>query len=223
MKIFSFLLNRINERKQKVNWDIRWRDLNKHNFTSISKSFPDNINIENIVSVGNGTYGYLNVRWFWDNQEHLSIGNFCSIAEGVMFLTGGNHNLDTLSSFPFNHYYDTGFPNEAPTKGPIVIEDDVWIGLNSIVLSGVTIGQGAVIGAGSVVAKDVPPYAIYVGNSVIKYRFSDETIDKLLKFDFSKLSTKEINENSQILMKKIDDSFFETEFYKSHLKDLKKF
>ena len=103
-------------------------------------------------------------------------------------------------------------------KGPIIVGDDVWIGLNSIILSGVTIGQGAVIGARSVVAKDVPPYAVYVGNKVVKYRFNDDIIQKLLKFDYSKLTDEDIKENRELLNKEIDESFFETNFYKNHLK-----
>ena len=154
-------------------------------------AFPETHNILDVVSVGRGTYGNIDVRWFWGKDERLSIGNYCSIAEGVLFLTGGNHHLDRLSSYPFSHYYHIG-EHTAPTKEPIVVKDDVWIGQNALVLSGVTIGQGAVIGAGSVVAKDVPPYAFYVGNKVVKYRFDEATIIKLLAFDFSILQEDEI-------------------------------
>ena len=220
MSVVSLLKNKLNERKQKAEWDKKWRELNKHNFTDIANRFPKNINIKDIVTVGNGTYGYLNIRYFWDKQEHLSIGNYCSIAEGVLFLTGGNHPLDTLSSYPFDTSYNTGVKYSTPTKGAIVVEDDVWIGINAIILSGVTIGQGAVIGAGSVVAKDVPPYAIYAGNRVVKYRFSDEIINKLLSFDYSKLTEQDIIEYHELLKTKIDESFFETDFYKNHKKDM---
>ena len=220
MSIFNSVKTKICERSKRAEWDREWRALNKHNFTYLSNSFPDDIEIKDIVSVGNGTYGYLNVRWFWNNQERLRIGHYCSIAEGVLFLTGGNHTMDTLSSYPFNHYYDTGISHIAPTKGAIVVEDDVWIGLNAIILSGVTIGQGAVIGAGSVVAKDVPPYAVYAGNKVVKYRFSEDIIEKLLLFDYSKLTSDEIIKNGELLRTKIDNSFFESEFYKSHKKEI---
>ena len=128
--------------------------------------------------------------------------------------------MKTLSSYPFDNYY-TNYSHVAPTKGPIIVGDDVWIGLNSIILSGVTIGQGAVIGARSVVAKDVPPYAVYAGNKVVKYRFNDDIIQKLLKFDYSKLTEltdEDIKRNRELLNKEIDESFFETEFYKNHLK-----
>ena len=222
MSIFKAIKNKLDENNKRNIWNNKWRELNKHNYTYLSNSFPDNVNIEDIISVGNGTYGYLDVRWFWNNQEQLRIGHYCSIAEGVLFLTGGNHTMDTLSSYPFNHYYDTGISHIAPSKGAIVVEDDVWIGLNSIILSGVTIGQGAVIGAGSVVAKDVPPYAVYVGNKVVKYRFSEEIIEKLLMFDFSKLTSNEIKKHGEILGEKIDYNFFESDFYKSHIKETTK-
>ena len=84
---------------------------------------------------------------------------------------------------------------ESETKGDIIIEDDVWIGYGCTILSGVKIGQGAVIGTRSVVAKDIPPYAIYAGNKIIKYRFSNKVIEKLLKIDFSKINEKCIREN----------------------------
>ena len=72
-----------------------------------------------------------------------------------------------------------------PRKVDIVVEDDVWIGYGALVLSGVTIGQGSIIGARSIVTKNVPPYSIYVGNRVIGKRFPDEIIDKLISIDFS--------------------------------------
>ena len=120
--------------------------------------------------------------------EFLNIGSFCSIADEVHFFTGGNHNYKNLMSYPFKNILSRNAIQEATTKGAIVIEDDVWIGYGTIILSGVKIGKGAVIGAGSVVAKDVPPYAVYAGNKVIKYRFGEEIIDRLLNIDFNKIS-----------------------------------
>ena len=79
---------------------------------------------------------------------------------------------------------------------PIKIENDVWIGIQSLILDGVTIGDGAVIGARTVVTKDVPPYAIVVGSParIIKYRFNEEVIQRLLEIKWWNLSDEEINE-----------------------------
>jgi len=82
-----------------------------------------------------------------------------------------------------------GHPNEARTKGEIVVSDDVWIGHGATILSGVEIGQGAIVGARSVVTRDVPPYAIVCGNParIAKYRFEGPVIEKLKMIDFSKI------------------------------------
>ena len=74
-----------------------------------------------------------------------------------------------------------------PRKVDIIVEDDVWIGYGALILSGVTIGQGSIIGARSIVTKDVPPYSIYAGNKVIRKRFPDEIIQKLSTIDFEKI------------------------------------
>lgn len=163
----------------------KWRKLNSHNFTTAKNAF----NIK-LVKIGVGTYGELNIRHFGNEaEEYVEIGNYCSIAPEVIFITGGEHKLNYISSYPFK----TKIVNndiEAFSKGPILIEDDVWIGYGSKILSGVKIGQGAVVGAGSVVTKDVPPYAIVGGTPahIIKYRFNDSLIQELLKIDYSKMS-----------------------------------
>lgn len=166
------------------------------------------------IEVGRKTYGSINAYGFGNCDEQLKIGNFCSIAENVYFLLGGEHRYDTLSTFPFKNKYFGKL--EARSKGKIVIEDDVWIGFNCIIMSGVHIGQGAIISAGTIVSEDVPPYAIYTTKRIIKYRFSKEIIQKLLKFNYASVSDKEIIENIDILTKEIDNSFFETELYKNH-------
>ena len=81
---------------------------------------------------------------------------------------------------------------------------DVWIGYGATICSGVHIGRGAIIGAGTVVAKDVPPYAIFANGKIIKYRFEDEIIEKLKKVDYTKLSKEKIQEKMDILYQDID-------------------
>lgn len=102
--------------------------------------------------------------------------------------------------------YGKGSGKGADTKGAIIVEDDVWIGHHALILSGVTLGQGCIIAAGSIVAKNVPAYAIYVNDKVIKYRFSENVILKLKRFSFdmnneklelfSKYYRMEINDNN---------------------------
>lgn len=213
VKIFKYGIKYLKGNLDVFKFKQHWRNNNAHNYTCKANKFPD------VVKVGNQTYGNVNVQYFGNEKEYLKIGHYCSIADDVVFLTGGNHILSAFSTFPFDAYYNTGRSYQAPTKGSIIVGDDVWIGYRSTILSGVTIGQGAVIGACSVVTKDVPPYAIFVGNKVIKYRYPQNIIDKMVKFDFSKLTPDDITKNSYLLDKDVDESFFETDFYKNHLKE----
>ena len=115
----------------------------------------------------------------------LRIGAFCSIANGVKIYLGGEHRTDWVTTFPFCILWESGHTLEGhpKTKGDVVIGNDVWLGAESVILSGVTIGDGAAIGARAVVTGNVPPYAIVAGNParIVKNRFDDETISRLSK------------------------------------------
>lgn len=122
------------------------------------------------------------------NGDKLKIGKFCSIACGAKFLfTSGNHTLRSLSTYTFPIFYeewglDTKNIRDAwDNKGDIVVGNDVWIGYEAVILSGVTIGDGAIIGSRAVVTKDVPPYTIVGGvpARAIRKRFDEDTIAKL--------------------------------------------
>ena len=116
--------------------------------------------------------------------DKLIIGKFCAIAKGVEFImNGANHRLDSVTTYPFfimGHGWEKSAPKreELPLKGDTVIGNDVWIGQNVTVLPGIHVGDGAIIGANSVVSKDVPPYAVVGGNPIklIRKRLDDETI-----------------------------------------------
>ena len=138
------------------------------------------------------------------NGDRLKIGKFCSIACGAKFLfNSANHALGSLSTYTFPIFYEEwGLDRRSvadawDNKGDIVVGNDVWIGYEAVILSGVTIGDGAVIGARAVVTKDVPPYAVVGGvpAKVIKYRFPPEMIEQLLKVDYSKLSGDMVREH----------------------------
>lgn len=171
-----------------------WRKNNAHNNTYLNSLFDFKK-----VKVGNYTYGPLNIMCWDDKKEHLSIGSFCSVASGVVFILGGNHNMSSISTFPFRHFL-YGDSSEAITKGEIIIEDDVWIGTNSIVLSGVTIGQGSVVAAGSVVTKSFPPYSVIGGNpaKLIKKRLSDDMINEAVLLNYQKVDKDFILANNSI-------------------------
>lgn len=164
----------------------KWRRQNKHNLTTAKNCFN-----ARWVTVGNGTYGELDIRHFGNPDERVVIGNYCSIGPECVFMTGGEHRYDGLSTYPFRMKLGLT-ENESITRGPIILEDDVWLGFRSTIMSGVTIGKGAVVAAGAVVTKDVPPYAIVGGvpAKVIKYRFSDAVIAEVEKLDFSTLTAK---------------------------------
>lgn len=173
----------------------KWRRLNRHNRTTVHRLFD-----ARKVSVGRETYGALNVYDYSDKKEKLVIGNYVSIAGDVKFILGGNHAMDGITTFPIERFFYDGI-DEAWSKGPIIIEDDVWIGMNAIILSGVHIGQGAVIAAGSVVTKDVDSYAVVGGNpaKVLKYRFDEPVRDKMQSIKFDLIDEKFIMENKSIL------------------------
>nr|WP_308505650.1 CatB-related O-acetyltransferase [uncultured Agathobaculum sp.] len=124
------------------------------------------------------------------NRDRLVIGKFCSIACGARFLfTSANHNLRSLSTYPFPLFFEEWGLDKADVtdawdnRGDIVVGNDVWIGYEAVILSGVTIGDGAIIGTRAVVTKDVPPYTIIGGVPArpIRKRFDDRTIAVLLR------------------------------------------
>lgn len=137
--------------------------------------------------------------------DKLIIGKFCAIASGAKFImNGGNHRLDDFASYPFSifgHGWEKAMPNSWPYKGDTIIGNDVWIGYEAVILPGVKIGDGAVIGAKAVVAKDVAPYTIVGGNPAqqIRKRFDDDVIETLLAIKWWDWDIKKITENLPIL------------------------
>lgn len=127
------------------------------------------------------------------NGDRLRIGRFCSIACGAKFLfTSANHSLTSLSTYPFPLFYEEwGLPWHQLTqawdkRGDIVVGNDVWIGYEAVILSGVTIGDGAIVAARAVVTQDVPPYTIVGGVPArpLRTRYDQATIDRLLRLQW---------------------------------------
>ena len=138
--------------------------------------------------------------------DRLIIGKFCQIAAGVEFvMNGANHQMNAVSTYPF--YTLEGWdaeppsPADLPLKGDTVVGCDVWIGQNAVILPGVHIGDGAIIGANSVVGSNVEPYTVVAGNParILRKRFDDELIGLLLNFRWWDRSVEEINDLIPIL------------------------
>lgn len=138
------------------------------------------------LTVGRHSYHRPRVRWYYGDYTTVRVGSFCSISEDVVVLLGGGHPINWVSSFPLRARfglpgaYEDGSPR---SNGDVSIGSDVYIGREARILSGVSIGDGAVIGAHSVVAKDVRPYAVVVGNPAreIRRRFPDGQVERLLR------------------------------------------
>ena len=168
------------------------------------------------ISVGEYTYyddfetvdNFLRqVRYLFDfTGDHLRIGKFCMIASGVEFiLNGANHLTSAVSAYPFavfGHDWQSAMAGKAyPTKGDTVIGNDVWLGYRAAILPGVTIGDGAIIGAYSVVTKDVPPYSIVGGNpaQLLRPRFDAPTTQRLLALKWWDWPTEKITRYVSLL------------------------
>lgn len=169
--------------------------------------------IKNVVSAPNilvGDYTYYddpadpagfeknNILFNWPEfGDKLKIGKFCAIASGVKFIMGAaNHRIDSISTYPFAVFGGAWAENipphfaQLPMKGDIIIGNDVWIGRESVIMPGVTIGDGAIVASYSVVVKDIPPYTAAGGNpaKVIKNRFDDTLISLLDRLQWWDLS-----------------------------------
>ena len=179
---------------------LKWKKANQHNSTWAENVFP-----MDLVTVGKKSYGPLCVMMS-NYYNRLKIGSYCSIAGEVKFLVSSEHDINRISSFPFKTQCLTG-EWEAGSKGDIVIEDDVWIGQRAMIMSGVRVGQGAVIAAGAVVTKNVPAYAVVAGipAKIVKYRFEPELISELLKVDFSKLDDSMIRDYKKELYENLEN------------------
>lgn len=123
----------------------------------------------------------------WNLYQHFLIGNYCSMAHAITFVLGRNHDYNAVSTAAFGEIFKKDIPGSVHRRcvnhNQLVIGNDVWLGRGCTIMSGVHIGNGAIVAAGAVVTKDVPPYAIVGGNpaKLIRYRFDNDTIARLQK------------------------------------------
>ena len=167
-----------------------------------------------------GTYFDRNVNIIsWSDEYRILVGKYCSVGRDCNFFLHADHRVDWITTSSqllgpvtpeiAEMHMGMGHPI---CKGDILIENDVWIGAKSTIMSGITIHNGAVIAAGSTVTKDVPPYAIVAGNPgrVVKYRFNEDQIEKLLSISWWNWEEEKIKENSTLLWSRDINYFVET-------------
>jgi virginiamycin A acetyltransferase len=158
--------------------------------------------------------------------HNLQIGQFVSIAHGSDFTMGLGHNylnLATGESELFSKKFEYDYEGSYKEKGQILIQNDVWLGHNVTIMPGVIIHNGSVVAANSHVVKDVPPFAIVGGNpaKIVKYRFSEEIINKLLTIRWWNWSDSKIKDNNEFF-KSQDINTFCNKFYDEAVKNNKK-
>jgi acetyltransferase-like isoleucine patch superfamily enzyme len=153
------------------------------------------------------------IHVFRADPTRVRIGSFVGMAKGVEIVAGGNHPTDWVTTYPLRE--DFGLPGAyegiPATRGDVIIENDVWIGRQAVILSGVHVGDGAVIGAHAVVTRDVRPYTVVVGNPAreVRQRFPDDRIDALRRIAWWNWPLDEIVEHAALLAGPDVDRFIE--------------
>ncbi len=163
-----------------------------------------------------GEWSYGSPIIYEDRKEPdttLKIGRYCSFGYGATFMLGGHHRIDWVTTYPFSIHFDEGvhFKGHPTSKGDIIIENDVWVGREALIMSGVRIGNGAVVAARSVVTKNVSPYEIVGGNPArhIKFRFSEDIITELEKIAWWNWDLEKIKEAFPLLLQSDIKAFIE--------------
>ena len=169
----------------------------------------DYINDDRTVA---GEYTYFDTRitfGLWQPEDSITIGKFCSLARDITIFGGGEHFINRATAYPFVLMFAeerTKRLVDAKDTSATIIGNDVWVGYGATIMSGVKIGNGAVVGAKAVVAKDIPDYAIAVGNpaKVVRYRFTPQTIQRLLNLSWWTWDLSKILANLDLLYQNPD-------------------
>ena len=177
------------------------------------------------IDIGKYTYGAPVVR-SGGGIAHLKIGNFCCIGPDVSIHLISDHHPDWITSYDIKTLFDWGHhvytKDEIVYKGDVTIGNDVWIGERAIILPGVSIGDGCVIGAGSIVTKSIEPYTIAAGNPCkpIRKRFSEEDISLLKEVKWWDWNDNLIYEQADLLQQQNVKKLYQ--FYCEHIKQRSK-
>lgn len=161
------------------------------------------------ITVGEYTYFDVQITFgLWQPEDRVVIGRFCSLAKDITIFGGGEHITSRATAFPFVMMFAESPQRlvDGQNKGTTVIGNDVWIGFSATIMSGVKIGNGAIIGAKAVVARDIPDYAVAVGNParVIRYRFQPQTIERLTQLSWWNWKLSKILANLDLLYQNPD-------------------
>lgn len=172
----------------------------KGNITIGKNSLISKVKLDGFITVGNNTTINGPSTEFYALHHPITIGNYCSIARGTA-IQEHNHDSEAITTYFIKHrIFKEPFGADAISKGAITIGHDVWIGTQCVILTGVKIGNGAIIAANTVVTKDIPPYAIVGGTpaKIIKYRFSPEIIQKLESLQWWNWNIDKIKKNKDL-------------------------
>jgi acetyltransferase-like isoleucine patch superfamily enzyme len=177
------------------------------------------------VTVGRYSYGEPNIPNYIPGSK-IIVGNFTSIGGDVSILLGGAHHIDYVTTFPFDILW-LHKSQDKHFKTTTKIGNDVWIGHGATILGGVNIGDGAIIGAGTVVSKNVEPYSVIVGSPMkcLRKRFSDDIIEALLRIKWWNWSDEKISKELPLLLNADVKKFVEkhdqdpTEGFSFHIND----
>ena len=168
---------------------------------------------EGLLKCGKFSYGSPKIHR-WGNKGKILIGSFCSFGPNIDIYMGADHRFDFITTSPlgadtFNNAFSKAHKNFLLDRGDLIIGNDVWVGAESKIFSGIEIGTGAIIGAGSVIRKNIEPYTIVYGNPAkeISKRFNEKIIKRLLDSEWWNLNDDNINELSNLLLSNNVDSF----------------
>ncbi len=163
------------------------------------------------LHMGEASYGHPTVL---GEHNDVWVGKYCSIANSVIFDGGIQHHSKWLTTYPL---WKIGAPEnrEGVVRGDIIVGNEVWLGHDALIMSGVTIGDGAIIGARAVVTHDVSPYAVVGGVPArfIRWRFPEVVIALLLKIKWWDWPQEKIREHSALLMSGDWQKFLEAAGY----------